>query len=97
MREANWDDVFQKRRSDAVDDDRLSSFIPWEEWLTLGIVAAIFLACVASIQGANWVDDTPSLYPIGFAGLFGGYALSRLKIHELVLHPLALVLGAGLV
>jgi transglutaminase-like putative cysteine protease len=97
MREANWDEVFQKRRDEAVDDDRLSSIIPWEEWLTLVIVATVFLSCIVSIQGANWVDDMPSLYPIGFAGLIAGYALAKVKLNQLLLHAAALMLGAGLV
>lgn len=98
MREANWDDVFQRRHdAGAVEDARLSAVIPWEEWLTLAIVSIVFLACVSSIQGANWVDDMPSMYPVGFAGLIAGYALPRVKWNELLLHPIALLAGASLV
>jgi transglutaminase-like putative cysteine protease len=98
MREANWDDVFQKRHDVATPDEtRLSAVIPWEEWLTLVIVTVVFLACVSSIQGANWVDDMPSMYPVGFAGLVAGYALSRVRWNELLLHPIALFGGATVV
>jgi transglutaminase-like putative cysteine protease len=98
MREANWDEIFQKRAGDGTEqEERLSAVIPWEEWLTLGIVMVIFLACISSIQNADWVDDMPSMYPIGFAGLIIGYGLSRVRWLELLLHPLALLAGATLV
>jgi|CXWL01.1.fsa_nt_gi transglutaminase-like putative cysteine protease len=98
MREANWDEVFQKRREDVPDETRLSSIVPWEGWLTFAITALLFLSCVWSIQGAGWVDDMPSLYPVGFAGLITGYGLSRVsKMPALLLHALAMFVGAALV
>jgi transglutaminase-like putative cysteine protease len=98
MREANWDDIFQRRSDDiAPQNDRVASFLPWEEWLTFLIVAIGFMSVVQSIDSANWVDDMPSLYPIGFAGLLIGYALARVRVSELALHPLALLAGATLV
>ncbi len=97
MREANWDDIFQKKRDEAPEDDRLSSIIPWEDWLTFAIVTIAFLASISSIQGANWVDGLPNLYPLGFAGLIAGYALSRVRVNELLIHPFALALGAVLI
>ena len=57
MREANWDEIFQKRRDDdPAKDDRVAAFLPWEDWLTFIIVAAGFLSVVHSIDSANWVD-----------------------------------------
>lgn len=98
MREANWDEIFQRRSADdGPANDRLSSIIPWEDWLTFAITAVVFMSVVASIDSANWVTTMPSLYPIGFSALIVGYGLSRIKIHELLLHPLALLLGATLV
>ncbi len=97
MREANWDEIFQRRHDEGAQDERLSAIIPWEEWLTLGITALLFLACVASIQGANWVDEMPSLYPIGFAGLLAGYGLAKVRWPGAVLHLVALAGGAALV
>jgi len=97
MREANWDEIFQRRHDQAPADDRLSAFLPWEEWLTLGTTTLLFLACIASIQGAGWVDDMPSLYPIGFAGLLAGYGLAKVRWSAILLHGLAIFGGAGLV
>jgi len=98
MREANWDEIFQKRHDDAPSRDApLSSFVPWEAWLTFLITACVFMSVVASIDSAGWVDDMPSLYPIGFSALIIGYALSRVRVNALLLHPIALLAGAALV
>jgi hypothetical protein len=99
MREANWDEIFQRRNFDEGPQasDRLSTIIPWEDWLTFAITAVVFMSVVASIDSANWVSSMPSLYPIGFSALIVGYALSRLKVHELLIHPIALLIGATLV
>ncbi len=97
MREANWDEIFQRRQDDGpAVDDRIAAFLPWEEWLTLLIAAVCFLSVVHSIDSAQWVDGMPSLYPIGFAGLMVGYVLSRVKAHALLLHPAGLLAGAAL-
>ncbi len=98
MREANWDEIFQKRSDDdPAKDDRVAAFLPWEDWLTFVIVAAGFLSVVHSIDSANWVDEMPSLYPIGFSGLLVGYVLARVRRPELLLHPAALIAGGALV
>lgn len=99
MREANWDEIFQRRHFDEGPQptDRLNAIVPWEDWLTFAIAAVVFMSVVASIDSANWVSTMPSLYPIGFSALIVGYALSRVKVHELLLHPLALFVGATLV
>jgi transglutaminase-like putative cysteine protease len=99
MREANWDEIFQRRNFDEGPQasDRLSTIIPWEDWLTFAITAVVFMSVVASIDSANWVSSMPSLYPIGLSALIVGYALSRLKVHELLIHPIALLIGATLV
>ncbi len=97
MREANWDEIFQRRRPEAPADERLSSFLPWEDWLTFLIVTVMFMSVVHSVDSANWVDEMPSLYPIGFSALIVGYALSRVHWPEFLLHPLALASGGALV
>jgi len=98
MREANWDEIFhQRKEAPAADEPRQPAIVPWEDWLTFAIVSIVFMSVVHSIDSANWVDDMPSLYPIGFAGLIIGYALSRVRWHELLLHPIALLAGATLV
>ncbi|HEY8171616.1 MAG TPA: hypothetical protein VIH21_00895, partial [Dehalococcoidia bacterium] len=91
MREANWDEIFHKKSDEAVpQDERLSQIFPWEDWLTFGILTAMFMSVVHSIDSAGWVDDMPSLYPIGFSGLIIGFALARVRWKEIFLHPIAL-------
>ncbi len=99
MREANWDEIFQRRTYDdaPVNTDRLNAIVPWEDWLTFLLTALAFMSVVASIDGAHWVSGMPSLYPIGFSALIAGYLLSRVRWHELLLHPIALFAGATLV
>jgi transglutaminase-like putative cysteine protease len=97
MREANWDELFQKRTDEPVRDDRIAAFLPWEDWLTFFIATIGFMSVVHSIDSADWVNDMPSLYPIGFSGLLIGYALARVRLSEVLLHPLALLAGAALV
>jgi transglutaminase-like putative cysteine protease len=96
MREANWDEIFQRRQEEAGGDERLAALVPWEDWLTFAIISVGFLAVVHSIVSADWVEGLPSLYPIGFAGLIMGYALSKLRWHESLIHPPALLAGATL-
>lgn len=98
MREANWDEIFQRRADDGViDDDRLSSVLPWEDWLTLSIVVVCFMSVVHSINSAHWVDEMPSLYPAGLTAIAAGYGLARLRWREALIHPLALFAGATIV
>ena len=41
MREANWDEIFQRRSYDDFEpaDDRLSRIVPWDDWLTFVLAA----------------------------------------------------------
>src|SRR5438105_9120907 len=99
MRDANWDEIFQRRENIAPTSSGapLNSIIPWEDWLTFLIATLVFLSVTHSIDSAHWVNEMPSLYPIGFSGLLAGYLISRIKLHELLLHPIALLTGATLV
>ncbi|HEY7802088.1 MAG TPA: hypothetical protein VIE40_05390, partial [Dehalococcoidia bacterium] len=98
MRDANWDQIFQRREGARTPvDERLSAIVPWEDWLTLLITAVVFMSVVHSVDSAHWVDNMPSLYPMAFAGLFSGYLLSRVRRHALMVQPVALLLGATLV
>ena len=99
MRDANWDEIFQRRSDEATatSETGLRSIIPWEDWLTFLITCVTFLSVVQSIDGAGWVEDMPSLYPIAFSAIVAGYALSRLRVHELLIHPIALLIGATLI
>lgn len=98
MREANWDQIFQRNdEARAPSDERLSAIVPWEEWLTLFITTVAFLAVVQSVDSAHWVNDMPSLYPMGFAGLLTGYVLARVRWRAIWLHVIALCTGTTLV
>lgn len=97
MREANWDEIFQRRNEESDVEQRLSSVLPWEDWLTLSIVVVCFMSVVHSINSANWVDDMPSLYPVGLSAIAAGYGLARVRWREFLIHPLALFAGATLV
>ena len=46
MREANWDEIFQRRAVTARNaiDERVKSVVPWEDLLTLRIVTVLFSA-----------------------------------------------------
>ncbi|MEX2247080.1 MAG: transglutaminase domain-containing protein [Dehalococcoidia bacterium] len=99
MRDANWDEIFYRRAEPVptLEERRLQSFLPWEDWLTFLITTVCFLSVVHSIDSADWVAGMPSLYPVGFSALLAGYALSRIRIPELLIHPVALLIGAALV
>ncbi len=97
MREANWDDVFQRRREESAPaSERLSATIPWEDWLTFAITTLVFMSVVASVDSADWVSGMPSMYPIGFSALVTGHVLSRVRRPELLVHAAALLVGATL-
>ncbi|MBF6601135.1 MAG: transglutaminase domain-containing protein [Dehalococcoidia bacterium] len=98
MREANWDQMFQRREgAHATVDERVSALVPWEDWLTLLITAVVFMSVVYSVDSAHWVNGMPTLYPVAFAGLLTGYFLSRIRRHALLVEPLGLLFGAALV
>ncbi len=98
MRDANWDDIFQKRQEDLTPrDERLSDTLPWEDWLTFVLTALVSLSVVASIDGARWVTDMPALYPVCLSALLSAFVLSRVRRNALLLHPLSLFAGATFV
>lgn len=68
----------------------------WRDGLTLALTAAAFLAVAVNVQDADWVDGLPRLYPLGLAALAVAYALSRLRLHSLLLLPAAVLAGAPL-
>ena len=103
MRQAGWGEVFQTRRQEGAPQkpsrfavlSRLSRFgtLTWEDVVTLAIVMVGFLTVVRSIDSADWVDEMPSLYSIGFLGLVLGLAMAQSRIPTLIAHLLALTVG----
>jgi transglutaminase-like putative cysteine protease len=69
----------------------------WEDWLTFAIVFFTFLGATQSVQAAGWVEDMPSLVLVGFLGLLCGFVFARAALPQVLLHPLALVVGATVV
>lgn len=102
MRQASWNEMFAPRG----EAEPLAPEVPqepqgwrrffwWEELLTFALVSALYFTVVASIDGAGWVDDMPSLYPIALLGLVMGVLLARVRWPEGFLHLLALPVGAA--
>lgn len=102
MREASWGELFGPPRRPFLEPEEppreptgLRVLLSWEDWLTFAIVLVVFLSVVSSINGAHWVKEMPSLYPIALLGLLLGLGLSRLRWPEVLIHPVALLVGAA--
>lgn len=97
MRQASWEEMFRHAEmGEAPKPSRLhwlSRYFSWEDLVTLVIVMIAFLTVVGSINGADWVREMPSLFPIAFLGLVVGLVLARTGMFELFAHLLALVIG----
>lgn len=97
MRQASWEEMF--RHAELSDEPKksrlswLSRYLNWEDLITLVIVLIAFLTVVGSINGANWVAEMPSLFPIAFLGLVIGLLLARSPVNELVAHTTAIAIG----
>jgi transglutaminase-like putative cysteine protease len=104
MRQAGWGEVFEPRRPDGGAPAKPSRFaflnglsryavVTWEDVVTLAIVMVGFLTVVRSIDSADWVDEMPSLYAIGFLGLVLGLVMAQSRIPTLVAHLVGLSVG----
>lgn len=72
----------------------LRRLLRWKDALTFLLTAVAFLSVAANVEQADWVRGLPSLYPIGLSALLTAYALSRLRVHQLLLLPLGLLAGS---
>jgi transglutaminase-like putative cysteine protease len=103
MRQAGWGEVFQPRRPEGAAPEqkrfaflsKLSRFgvVTWEDIVTLAIVMVGFLTVVRSIDSADWVDEMPSLYGIGFLGLVLGLVMAQSRIPTLLAQFVAIAVG----
>jgi transglutaminase-like putative cysteine protease len=103
MRQVGWGEVFQPRRGEGPETKpaRFAFFkgfsrfatVGWEDIVTLAIVMVGFLTVVRSIDSADWVDEMPSLYEIGFLGLVLGLVMAQSRIPTLVAHLVGLTAG----
>lgn len=69
----------------------------WEDWLTFAAAAVTFISVAVSLQQANWVDGMPAFAPTVIGGLLIGMIAARVKYYAVAIHPVALLLGAGVV
>jgi transglutaminase-like putative cysteine protease len=104
MSQANWSEYIQSRTVVTIPERRPPAQIrwpawltDWESWLTFGLVLMVFLSVARSIDNANWVAGMPSLVGLSFIALCTGLLLARVRVPEVVLHVLALLIGAGIV
>ncbi len=106
MRQASWSEVFRGRErhaEQAKQPGRLDPIIrytgiTWETLVTLPIVLLGFFIVVRSIDKADWVAGMPSLYDIGFLGLFLGLVAAHSRLPALLSHLIVFSVGtiAGL-
>ncbi|MBI2864321.1 MAG: transglutaminase domain-containing protein [Chloroflexi bacterium] len=68
-----------------------------EGWLSVFLLMLIMLSTVWSVEVAHWVPKLPSLSWIALSGLAFGFLFAKMHFRGLVLHPLALVYGLGIV
>ncbi|MBI2329353.1 MAG: hypothetical protein HYU85_06945 [Chloroflexi bacterium] len=67
----------------------------WQEW---GIIIPLFLAleiAVGSIEQARWITPHPSLTLVLVLAVLTGWLLGKSRLPTIVIHPLAVVLGAA--
>ncbi len=66
---------------------------PREVWVSFLLFATMYAAIVLSVEGAHWVKEMPALTFFAFSALFIGLLFSRLKVNQLLVHPVAIVVG----
>jgi len=69
----------------------------WEDWLTFAAAVVTFLSVAFSIQQANWVPRMPAILPTVVSGLLIGLFAARIRFTVVVIQPVALALGLGVV
>lgn len=69
----------------------------WEDWLTLIPALIAFLAVAVSIQNAGWVRNFPPLVPTVLCAVLIGMVGARIRVSAVIVHPIAIAIGAGIV
>ena len=80
------------------DEDTLSRRLlalvdPRGMWLAFLYMAGLALAVSFSVEGAHWVKEMPGLAGFTVFALFTGAVLSRLRVNQLLIHPLGILIG----
>ena len=66
---------------------------PQETWFSFLLLAILSLSTVWTVEGANWVAEMPGLTGFALMALLWGYILAKIKVHQLLLHPVGAVVG----
>ncbi|MGE5594689.1 MAG: transglutaminase-like domain-containing protein, partial [Hyphomicrobiales bacterium] len=69
----------------------------WEDWLTFIAAFITFVSVAVSIQNADWVRNFPALVPTAICALLIGMVAARVRLPGIIVHPVAIVLGAVVV
>ncbi|MSQ14515.1 MAG: hypothetical protein EXR50_01440 [Dehalococcoidia bacterium] len=67
---------------------------PEEGWTTFALLAIMTWMATRVVQESKWVTDMPSLWGMGLGALFLGYVLAKVRVHSLLLYPIAVIVGA---
>lgn len=89
-----------QRRAQERENARQSGprlLLSWEDWLTLAAAALVFLSLAFAVQAAEMVRDMPSIIPTTLIGLVTGLLAARIRVPQLLIHPVILVFGTGVV
>lgn len=74
--------------------DRLLALIdPRGAWMPFIYLVGIMWASVWAVQGAHWVKEMPEQTGFLLFAVFTGTVLSRLRVNQFLIHPLAIVIG----
>ncbi len=69
----------------------------WQGWLNLALMFAVLEVAVLSIEQANWIEHLPSLTLTLILAVLLVRALDVLRVHSLIIHLAALLVGAPVV
>jgi transglutaminase-like putative cysteine protease len=66
----------------------------WRGWLNLILLFAVLEVAVLSLENAQWVTPQPSLTLVLILAMFMVWALAVCRLHSILIHILALIVGA---
>ncbi|MBI2918519.1 MAG: transglutaminase domain-containing protein [Chloroflexi bacterium] len=69
--------------------------VPYEGWSTVALVSLLLLTVAWTMEATHWVPQMPSLSRAILLAMVTAFVFAKLPLPGLLLHPLSLVLGAG--